>query len=448
MTEAKTIPVKYIFLDVVGFTHDRSVEAQSDIIHVLNGIVESSIQAFEIRKENVMFLPAGDDIGIALLNVGSPYDIHLSIAQRIVREVYKHSANTTNKMRKFEVRVGINSNTDNLITDINGNQNVAGAGVNLTPRIMKMADGNQILVSQSVFNDLLLHEKYNSSFKPFRASIKQNSELPIYQFISNACEGLNTAVPRALQGFSKPAEPQTEAAATREQAVIPETIEVIKPAAEQLPITQFPRVKPAATNETQSYLKGILPEPERTEPAKTEWIKNKTETESLTFLEQAEPRQYNRSLMWASLIILMLGGAGFGAWFWMNKPPATLMANKTSVNTAASQSEKPAPAKPESTQNEISNQIVAETNPPSSKPDRVFTPTESRESKTEIRVRNNVVRRQPAPATKQAFVSRPVVQRTVAQSPKAKPQPKPQVVKPNKQKPSKRLTLDDLIGDN
>src|SRR5688500_9278713 len=119
MSEVKTIPAKYIFLDVDGFTHDRSVEAQSDIIQVLNRIVESCIREFGIRKDEVMFLPASDDIGIALLNVASPYDIHLLLAQRIVSEVYKHSAMTTNKMRKFEVRVGINSNTDNLITDIN-----------------------------------------------------------------------------------------------------------------------------------------------------------------------------------------------------------------------------------------------------------------------------------------------------------------------------------------
>jgi hypothetical protein len=83
-------------------------------------------------------------------------------------------------------------------------------------------------------------------------------------------------------------------------------------------------------------------------------------------------------------------------------------------------------------------------------PEKVFTSGgEAGESRAGIRARNNPVRRQAAPAAAQRlFVSRPVVQQTVSQSPKAKPQPKPPVVKANKPKPAKRLTLDDLIGDN
>jgi hypothetical protein len=439
MSEPKTIPAKYIFLDVVGFTHDRSVEAQSDIIQVLNGIVESSIKEYGIRKEDVMFLPASDDIGIALLNVGTPYDIHLLIAQRIVKEVYRHSAGTTNKMRKFEVRVGINSNTDNLITDINGNQNIAGAGVNLVSRIMKLADGNQILVSDSVFNDLLHYEKYNSSFKPFRANFKQGLELPVYQFISNGYEGLNTAIPRALQTPSKveyqPAEPVSQTPPKRENK-----IEIIKPATGPLPITQFPQAK-TASSVTQSYLKGILPEPERTAPGKTEWIKNKTETETLTFLEQSAPPRQNRSLIWASLVILMFGGASFGTWFWMNRQPV-LNAGKPSVNTTGkTTTDTPvnnSTAAPAST---APNQTVTET-ASALKPDAPFTPNPA----TATRARNNPVRTQPRQATQRLFAARPIIQRTVAQRPK--PQPKKEVVKANKPKPSKRITLDDLISDN
>ena len=39
---ATTIPAKHIVLDVVEFTHNRSVEAQTDIVHALNAIVKSS----------------------------------------------------------------------------------------------------------------------------------------------------------------------------------------------------------------------------------------------------------------------------------------------------------------------------------------------------------------------------------------------------------------------
>src|SRR4051812_10224700 len=115
MFETKTIPAKYIFLDVVGFTHNRSVEAQADIVRVLNDIVESSTDEFELPNDKVMFIPAGDGICVALLNTESPYDIHLSVALRIIEKINRHNETAKNEMRKFQVRIGINSNTDNLV---------------------------------------------------------------------------------------------------------------------------------------------------------------------------------------------------------------------------------------------------------------------------------------------------------------------------------------------
>ena len=59
MKEINIIPVKYIFLDVVGFTHDQSVEAQSDIVHSLNEIVKRSLDESSITdKTESSFLQA------------------------------------------------------------------------------------------------------------------------------------------------------------------------------------------------------------------------------------------------------------------------------------------------------------------------------------------------------------------------------------------------------
>ncbi len=137
-SEATTIPAKYVFLDVVGFTHGRSVEAQSDIVHVLNDIVQASIDENEGAKDKLILLPTGDGMCIAMLNVESPYDIHLLIALDIVRKVHEHNELIKNEMRKFQVRIGLNANTDNLVTDINGNRNIAGAGISMASRVMNM----------------------------------------------------------------------------------------------------------------------------------------------------------------------------------------------------------------------------------------------------------------------------------------------------------------------
>lgn len=88
-------------------------------------------------------------------------------------------------MRQFSVRIGINENVDNKVTDINGQQNVAGAGINMAQRIMSAADGNQIMVGETVYETLRHREKYMKSFKNFRVAAKHGVVLDVHQFIAD-----------------------------------------------------------------------------------------------------------------------------------------------------------------------------------------------------------------------------------------------------------------------
>ena len=196
---------KYVFLDVVGFTRNRSVEAQADIVCALNDIVRECVSACGIPPDRIIYIPTGDGICIALLNVESPFDIHMQIALGIIERIQQHNDATENEMRRFQVRVGINANTDNLVTDVNGKLNVAGAGVSMAARIMDKADGNQILVGQSVYDTLRYREKYASSFKGYRIRVKHGTVLDVYQFVSEGFVGLNTDTPEAFKELEKQA---------------------------------------------------------------------------------------------------------------------------------------------------------------------------------------------------------------------------------------------------
>jgi len=202
MPEALTVPAKYVYLDVVNFTHNRSVEAQVDIVSVLNAVVESSLVGHELG-DKLILLPTGDGICVALLNVETPYDIHVQVALDIVKRVQAHNDAAENEMRKFQVRIGINANTDNLVTDINGNRNIAGIGISTAQRVMSIADGNQILVGQTVFETLRQREKYMNSFKGFLGTVKHNLQIPVYQLVAQNQMGLNIDVPSALQTPAK-----------------------------------------------------------------------------------------------------------------------------------------------------------------------------------------------------------------------------------------------------
>ncbi|MDQ5836111.1 MAG: adenylate/guanylate cyclase domain-containing protein [Acidobacteriota bacterium] len=207
MTETAIIPVKYVFLDVVGFTHDRSVETQSDIVRALNEIVKASVDESSIPDNNKIFIPTGDGICIALLNIDclekieTPYDLHLRIALSILRRLDEYNNADKDEELKFKIRIGINENVDNVVIDINGNRNVAGDGINMAQRVMSLADGNQILVSPSVFTTLGIREKYfKTSFKAMpRTKIKHGIELSVHQFIASNHAGLNVDTPQRFK---------------------------------------------------------------------------------------------------------------------------------------------------------------------------------------------------------------------------------------------------------
>jgi hypothetical protein len=62
---------------------------------------------------------------------------------------------------------------------------------------MGRADGNQILVSRAVFDELQPTEKYARSFRHLIAVVKHNRRLEVYQYIAQGHAGLNTNLPSA-----------------------------------------------------------------------------------------------------------------------------------------------------------------------------------------------------------------------------------------------------------
>ncbi len=195
MSEAKTVPAKYIFLDIVGYTRNRSVEAQSDIVGALNNLVKQTIEAQKLKDDDVIYIPTGDGMCIALLGVTEPVDVHMQIALNLLSGVSKHNERSSDLMRKFEIRVGINENVDNLILDINERRNVAGAGISMAQRIMDTADANQILVGLSVFESLNQREKYMSKFRPYKTEVKHGQAIQVYQYVQGNLAWLNTKTP-------------------------------------------------------------------------------------------------------------------------------------------------------------------------------------------------------------------------------------------------------------
>jgi hypothetical protein len=198
-----TVEAKHIFLDVVSYTYNRSVEAQTDLIEILNAIVKESISAFNLNDDHLIFIPTGDGICISIINTTNPYDIHLNIALEILKRLGIHNENVQSEMRKFKIRVAINENIDNLITDINGNKNISGFGINCASRILSLCDPNQIIVGNTVYEKLVQREKYMNSFSTYTGNVKHNLSLRVHQYLNKDFHFLNNDIPHIFKPEEK-----------------------------------------------------------------------------------------------------------------------------------------------------------------------------------------------------------------------------------------------------
>lgn len=204
-----SVHAKYLFLDVVNYSLNRPSEAQVDIINSMNEIVTKCVQELKIEEKSRVYISTGDGICIGLINIKPElYDINLNLALSILNEVDQYNSGQTDKTRKFYVRIGLNENVDNLIVDINGNQNLSGSGINLSQRIMSLADGGNILVSQQVHEVLANKEKYFTSFKQYSNQQIKHGKINVFQYLNSDIDYLNNGTPSALAKLIQP-EPKT-----------------------------------------------------------------------------------------------------------------------------------------------------------------------------------------------------------------------------------------------
>lgn len=194
------ILVQYVFLDVVRFTQGRTIEAQIDVVDALNAAVSSALETLEVRVDDRILLPTGDGLALALLQPGT-FDLALTLAQTILKNVGAHNSSIADVRRQFDLRIGVNQNIDNLVTDINGNRNIAGRGINQAQRIMSNADGRQILLGDSIYDILCEREAYDGCFRPLPGRDKHGNRFTVYQLIRPEAEWLDVNPPA---GFRPP----------------------------------------------------------------------------------------------------------------------------------------------------------------------------------------------------------------------------------------------------
>ncbi|MFM2080790.1 MAG: hypothetical protein RLZZ124_605 [Cyanobacteriota bacterium] len=182
MAATKIALVRYVNIDVVGFCRDRSVEAQTLIVADLARVVRCAISAAGLAEQQVLYLPTGDGVCIALLGLLEPFDLDIRIGLTVLEKLYALALSQSEDERRFAVRIGLNENHDNLVVDITGGRNVVGHGINMAQRIMAAAGPFQLLLGPAVQARLAQRAEYRDRLRPVQLTIKHGERLRCYAY--------------------------------------------------------------------------------------------------------------------------------------------------------------------------------------------------------------------------------------------------------------------------
>src|SRR5438552_1393027 len=140
-----------LFIDIVGYSK-LLINEQTEQIQKLKQIVRGTEQFRLTDAEGKLLrLPTGD--GGALVFRTSP-EAPVLCALEIAKALKDHP--------ELRVRMGIHSGPVNEVVDLNGQANIAGAGINIAQRVMDYGDAGHILLSRHVAEDLEHYPRWQS----------------------------------------------------------------------------------------------------------------------------------------------------------------------------------------------------------------------------------------------------------------------------------------------
>jgi class 3 adenylate cyclase len=186
---------RYVAFDVVGYSQ-RSAERMTVIVAAINELVPAVLREEKLTDDEWLFSTAGDAVFIALAS-GDDFDLHVRIALRLLRNV-KARNETVEENDRFEVRIGIYQNTDNVVLDLNGRLTIAGEGINLSERVMSLADGSQILLGDVVHAELRSREQYRDKLFEFKDVEIKHGSINVWQYVDPNIPELNCEVPSKI----------------------------------------------------------------------------------------------------------------------------------------------------------------------------------------------------------------------------------------------------------
>ena len=143
-----------LFLDIIGYSKLR-MNQQAAVQTELARLVSSAADVKSARGEKKLIVrPTGDGMALVFLrDMTAPVRCALQIHDALVLQAAQIRKNT--ELPGIKLRMGIHSGPVLMTEDVNGQQDVAGDGMNMAQRVMDCGDTGHILVSDDVARHLM-----------------------------------------------------------------------------------------------------------------------------------------------------------------------------------------------------------------------------------------------------------------------------------------------------
>src|SRR5437899_1080198 len=180
-----------LFIDIVGYSK-LLINEQRALLDTLNQVVRHTDEFLNAEAAGTLIkIPTGD--GMALVFYKSPEE-PAQCAIEISRALKEHP--------RLELRMGVHSGPVSGVIDVNGQANLAGAGLNMAQRAMDSGDAGHILLSGRVADDLGEYEHWRPLLHDLgECEVKHGMRVSIVNLHAN--EVGNPQLPKKFQALKK-----------------------------------------------------------------------------------------------------------------------------------------------------------------------------------------------------------------------------------------------------
>src|SRR2546428_9216332 len=176
-----------LFIDIVGYSKLSINDQRAEIDDLTQAVRRSEQVQNADAAARLIKIPTGD--GMALVFYKSPEE-PVKCALEISRALKDHP--------KIQLRMGAHSGPVSGVIDVNGQANLAGAGLNMAQRVMDCGDAGHILVSKRVADDLGEYEHWRPLLHDLgECEVKHGVKLQVVNLCTE--EAGNRALPAKLR---------------------------------------------------------------------------------------------------------------------------------------------------------------------------------------------------------------------------------------------------------